>query len=167
MGLVKGAEKTAKRQLRAYVCLASLEIIPPDNQVPGVRLSVKIRNTGKTPAFDVTVVTHRTHDEPRSESAVLTSVEFTINSQMIHPRMAYTHNTVVDEFAEHERRAAAPFYFYGYIDYRDIFDDCWRYWFCWEYHWVDFLPYENGNYETHRGKYRPPEIVATPFWGKP
>ncbi len=53
--LVIGAEKAAKRQLRAYVFVAQVEI--GDVGTDKVKASIVIRNTGQTPAYDVTVST--------------------------------------------------------------------------------------------------------------
>lgn len=53
--LVINTENTARRQLRAYVFVVQVEIV--DMGTPNVNAAVKIRNTGQTPAYDVTVST--------------------------------------------------------------------------------------------------------------
>lgn len=51
--LVRGADKTAERQLRAYLVPSGTEI----EQIPGgFRMTVALRNTGQTPAFKVRVM---------------------------------------------------------------------------------------------------------------
>ncbi len=51
--LVIGAEKTAERQLRAYVFVIESSITDTDR--PEIkRIAVRIKNTGQTPAFNVT-----------------------------------------------------------------------------------------------------------------
>jgi hypothetical protein len=51
----KLSEDTARRQLRAYVFVAQVEIV--DVGTSNVNAAVIIRNTGQTPAYDVTVST--------------------------------------------------------------------------------------------------------------
>ena len=53
--LVKGAEETAERQLRAYVFVAESEIRNVGTNL--IQAAVTIRNTGQTPAYDVTMST--------------------------------------------------------------------------------------------------------------
>jgi hypothetical protein len=50
--LVEGAEKTAEKQLRAYICTATTNIAFKEGKW---KLSYSIKNFGKTPAYDVTL----------------------------------------------------------------------------------------------------------------
>jgi hypothetical protein len=49
------ARKSSKRQLRAYVFVAEVEVIGMDTNE--ARAAITIRNTGQTPAYDVTIST--------------------------------------------------------------------------------------------------------------
>lgn len=48
--LVRGSERTAKRQLRAYV---GVERAPVEPQVGAIKIALEIKNTGQTPAYQV------------------------------------------------------------------------------------------------------------------
>ena len=53
--LVRGAEDTAKRQLRAYVFVGEAAIIHAGTNM--VEAAIKVKNFGQTPAYDVTIST--------------------------------------------------------------------------------------------------------------
>jgi hypothetical protein len=51
--LVKGAEETAQKQLRAYVYVSSIDIIKVDSDT-GPETTIVIKNSGQTPAYKAT-----------------------------------------------------------------------------------------------------------------
>lgn len=57
--LVKGAEDTAKRQLRAYIHVPSTELTIHPEEIGGWTANVTIKNFGQTPAYNMTTKVER------------------------------------------------------------------------------------------------------------
>lgn len=134
VGLVRGAEVTAARQLRAYVSIelagqADFRRDPANNFICAI--PYKIKNTGQTPAFDVQAHINfhfrpqpLAEDLPRPKNPVP-------NSQFIVPDSFYV-GTAVKTFAP-ETLPANPtdkLYIIGLVTYRDSFGVERETWIC-------------------------------------
>jgi hypothetical protein len=132
--LVGGADKTAKRQLRAYVFVTDAAIDNfGQNLVP--HLTYTYKNTGQTPAYKLTgvsaIIIRRSEDRgpfPKPEDTptyiIGEHAKFALGPQMFinaSPDLAKTPLTV-DE-AKGIRDGTLTLYFFGEIAYRDIFGE--------------------------------------------
>ena len=157
--LVKGAERTERRELRAYVGLESLsfEVTNENNpdfildlDTPGIIhqdfVTVKIRNFGVTPARDVCVFTYVQPQGPHErladdfflthnrDAAPTGAVRITLARFLLNPGQMEISKSLVHPHAVREARALRiGLYVYGRIYYRDIYDRPWRTKFC--YSW--------------------------------
>lgn len=123
--LVRGAEKTAERQLRAYVLVEKVTIIDfAKNKQP--RIHAVMRNTGQTPAFKLHFAANATllpypatspfvfnWPSKRIYSVIGPGAATTIT---IAPRLVLTEQDIADVL---EKRTAI--YVYGRIEYEDAF----------------------------------------------
>ncbi len=153
--LVREAKDTARKELRAYVCMAELKVIGPTEVVSERRLSVRMRNLGKTPSINTTIRATITIAEPLHEiDDPGKPVSFGLNPQMIYPGKSYDTKFLLDKDILLAVFGMRPFYVYGHIDYEDIFLECWRTRFCWEFNPADqeFYPYKKYNDEKPLGK---------------
>src|SRR5207302_134184 len=127
--LVIGAEKTAKRQLRAYVALNTIEheeTTARDGQRwVDDKIKIRIQNYGQTPAHHVSVV-QTCSEAPREDTYrhPPTTDSDQLGNQMLHPGQAFNH-IVVYKNARHEcldrvidvgLHQKSVFYVYGRID---------------------------------------------------
>jgi hypothetical protein len=182
--LVSGAEDTAQRQLRAYVGVGADDLgfdtpgennpnyVPiPANPVAGQVfddfLTIKVKNFGQTPAYDVIVFGHMAVMPP---FAMLPDDFFTrqapfdalpsgpvrtfVSRFVLQPQQMAISKHVVNDvrplIAARQRQASV--YVWGRIYYRDIYGRPWRTLFC--YAWEPwhppgerFVPYETYNGE--------------------
>jgi hypothetical protein len=131
--LVTGAEDTAKKQLRSYVALESIDHDPP--VVTGVARGIKIRvkNYGQTPAHHVSIIHTAFEDaQPDTYRHPSSSEADNLGNQMLHPGQSLNYFAVASEGSKcvdrvidvglHQLRT---FYVYGRIDYMDIYKRWW------------------------------------------
>jgi hypothetical protein len=185
--LVTGAQDTAQRQLRAYVGLGADDFgfdtpsendpaytpIDPANPVAGQIykdfLTIKVKNFGQTPAYDVIVFGYVTPITPFA--GMLPDDFFTrrvplrdvIPTAPIRPftsrfilqpeQTAVSKHAVLDvREISAARQKQTSIYVWGRIYYRDIYDRPWRTLFCyvwepWHPPGARFVPYETYNGE--------------------
>lgn len=129
---VRLAERTAERQLRAYVVIDKATVTLKDRRLTGV---LEIKNSGQTPAYDLTVVSEVTAQSPGMKRIEI--------PQPMRPPITLTSKTIIapggesrapsqfdiavsDDFTipalKDGRRAV---YLVGQIRYRDVFDHKW------------------------------------------
>jgi hypothetical protein len=124
--LVRGSEKTAERQLRAYVLVSSARVQDFGVERPP-RVEVVIKNSGQTPAFDL------------SPWAGIVIGEFPLNIELVHPPPEIKKSQAIlgaEDTTGHLTQAgraltkietdmiisgAKAIYVFGEIKYRDIF----------------------------------------------
>lgn len=139
--LVEGAADTAKRQLRAYVALKTIEHDPA--VVTGTDRGIKIRveNYGATTAHHVSIIqTCFEEAQPDTYRHPPTTKADKLANQMLHPRQAFNHfvpsskgTECVDRVIDVCLHQFRPFYVYGRIDYMDIYKRWWTTFFCEQY----------------------------------
>lgn len=164
--LVKGAEETARKELRAYVATDDIFFVSYESATqlsvglggPSTitkytnQLEIAIKNYGRTPAHRMTIhceCSFNTHD-PRYKHGV---AELLDAEQMLHPgqRLSFPIPTV-NEFRPHTSR----FYVIGHITYNDIYNNWWITDFCYRYEGDGrFTPYGDQNSERGPFKYPP------------
>jgi hypothetical protein len=122
--LVKGAERTARFQLRAYIGIDQITI---SNVSAGEKplVHVRIKNYGQTPAYDVRHFLESIVAEKGNETFVLDRVRprgavildptnmFGVRSTMDNPLTAADHAAVMDD--------TKRIFFFGEVHYRDAF----------------------------------------------
>ncbi len=159
--LVHGAERTERRQLRAYVGVDRLSFEcagfddknykPSDLTTPGLVhqdfLVVKVRNYGQTPAYDVTVFGYiaatnypnRLPDDffekNDTDNISMAEVRVTLARFLLHKdQMEFSKHALPDITSLIEAKAKKKqAYIFGRIYYRDIYGRPWRTKFC--YSW--------------------------------
>ncbi|MFZ1905197.1 MAG: hypothetical protein WAU56_07380 [Steroidobacteraceae bacterium] len=173
------ADDTSKRQLRAYVGVERFDVELPNltapkyqplPAAPGIVFSdfmrAEIKNYGQTPATDVSV--HMNFQPvpdfgadlpadfgyPDYEAFQGTSVEVFASRQIVEPGKSIETRTVLRDIsalrAAHAGKARV--FFYGHIDYTDIYNRRWRKDYCYSYEWWRpegdrFVPYKAHNEE--------------------
>ena len=165
--LVKGAEDTSKKDLRAYVSLEhiffhrktiayvdpSISLIPKEYEVTDPDdLRIRIRNNGRTPAHQMTIrcecgINPPQPSKPHDFSGPL------VDEQMLHPSQVYSSAIPQDpQFA----LSKVGFYVIGRMIYHDIYGDWWITDFC-HLHQGEgrFTPYGDHNRERGPFKNRP------------
>lgn len=126
--LVKRADDTAKRQLRAYVFVADVQIINIDTNA--VQAAITIRNTGQTPAYSVTVSTKaRAFNIPGEIVFETTPVGPDSNRLVFGPDGLACRNIPLHTILDCKEAVAAlksgkgVLYIYGEILYKDTFGE--------------------------------------------
>ena len=128
--LIKSSEESSKRQLRAYVCMADLNII--DHKVHPVAennkvLVIRVRNLGKTPAYAVRLYAGSSVHRPVvSIDTTGTELPYLRNPEMIFPGKSYQHLAILSTDFLNAAFEGTPIYAYGCIDYTDAFEHKWR-----------------------------------------
>jgi hypothetical protein len=132
--LVKGAENTAKKELRAYMGVERIRIYqdPSDTSIPG-NWNIKVRNFGKTMAKDTETWIEgtigdgkrNTFGNRRSKTVVMP------NEAMAFEEAIAKTQADVDGF----RHGYTSVYVWGRISYKDVFD---------KDHWTSFR-FKSGN----------------------
>ena len=122
--LVKGADRNAERQLRAYVYVRSPTITNLTTGSGDVDIIIPIKNAGQTPAYDLTIRAEiEVRDYPSSVSAI-TLPETGIDNLTLGPASEYSYEFSMDPLT-HEQIAALnkakAVYVRGEIKYRDAF----------------------------------------------
>jgi hypothetical protein len=130
--LVRGAEETAERQLRAYVLVSSAKVTNLTNLVEGNGIPeaiVVIKNSGQTPAYDLHNVTGFTADSypPRPTIKLTISDKDSIvqTTMPLGPGDTTASNTLGKILTDPQKASLADgtgvVYVYGTIRYRDVF----------------------------------------------
>lgn len=129
--LVRGTEKTAKHQLRAYIHVVSNELTIHPDDLGGWKANITIKNFGQTPAFNMT-----TKVEKKIRPAIAADIflEFS-DACILQPEITIgpggSVNILVD-FSEIPinpnewnklREQCTKGYVWGRIDYVDAFND--------------------------------------------
>lgn len=133
-GLVKGAENTAEKQLRAYVALDDIrfprgeELNPP---MPGVPITwtsfiLRPKNYGQTPAHDMTIWKQLVQEEPK----IYDHQRLLVDEQMLHPTQGYSVDVRIPE--GYDSTSFAGWFVYGRFIYRDVFKRWWVTKFCYQ-----------------------------------
>ncbi len=146
-GLVTGAEKTAKRQLRAYMCLEN--IVYERNELP--LLYLRIKNFGNTPAHNIRFIWWLENEEP---------VTAPVCPRTMKPKpigMFGPGQTLSVIMPDEQPNGKS--WVIGLIDYEDIFGNWWTTTFCFERisiggHFIDNI-YKKWNGEDGHGNKRP------------
>jgi hypothetical protein len=131
--LVRSAEHTAERQLRAYVGLEATKLIEL-NGPKGPRVRLRVKNFGLTPAYDVVVISGLAFDSfPRDRLPPIPPTDLIQPKYPLSPTNRITQfnflnrqlaQTEVDAFTS----GAAALYLLGRIEYRDAFKK--PHWYC-------------------------------------
>jgi hypothetical protein len=138
--LVEGAENTAKRQLRAYVSAIDGECIVKDSAVVA---TLKIKNSGQTPAYNLRVWDHAElsdeppqvpDGEPHAESALIVGPGNPSDLQL------GTINITADDHALMIAELSRAFWV-GTITYEDAFGD------------THCLRFSFGSFRSHDGEW--------------
>jgi hypothetical protein len=126
---------TARKQLRAYVALHSINFIREEKillygQVlsnPTHRIGVRIQNYGKTPSFDTSIHCNGSTTKPKNFGTGNTPGA---GKQMLHPGMAYSIEVTTDTTPKFLESG----WVWGHVIYRDIYERWWRTNFYYAYH---------------------------------
>ena len=151
--LVRGAEETARRELRAYVAIPADGLRPALHNQAGTTPRMRIWNFGRTAAYNTSI---------RAATAKnIASIDARRRTFILRGHLLSPDNHAAISFAP--EIPAVPTMFedsfcvHGEIDYTDIFKDRWRMNFIWE--WGDhgeithnFMPHQTGNREEYLGK---------------
>lgn len=164
--LVKGAEETSQKELRAYVATDDIFFVGYESTTPLLaevggpstitkltnQLKITIKNYGHTPAHRMAIhceCSFNIHD-PRHKHGI---AELLDAEQMLHPgqHLSFPIPTV-NEFRPHTSR----FYVIGQIIYHDIYSSWWITDFCYRYEGDGrFTPHGDQNRERGPSKYCP------------
>jgi len=122
--LVEGADKTAERQLRAYVFVKEIDVVPPASRGGNYVFNVGIQSTGKTPtrnargnidvqAFDGDIPKDFNFPdiEPQNVTTLLIGPNHRVASAVEVP------SSIIDSVS----RGARHLFMWGWIDYNDVF----------------------------------------------
>jgi hypothetical protein len=149
-GLVSGADDIARRDLRAYVLLedtffvykGEIRTYGPNREFTDDH-KIRIKNFGRTPAFDMSIWLHRASKEiPDKE--IDGFLEKTHSEQPLAPGHRYGPNFPI----EYPFRHTDDFFFYGKMVYRDIYERWWVTRFGWQYQQKErFSPHGTHNRE--------------------
>jgi hypothetical protein len=128
------SENTAKRQLRAYVFICDARRITA--HIPALGVSIEIKNTGQTPAYDVTLYTGAVFD-----ADPFTSIRPALKKEgfyLIGPGEFVTHRMTLEPVLTANeliliQSGKVKVFVYGFCDYRDAFNTMQRTDFCVEY----------------------------------
>lgn len=122
-GLVKGAEDTAQRQLRAYV-VGKADIANLREIVNGYVAEIDIQNSGTTPAYDVHCWSEwKMLDDNESRSYVFKLAPKEIKGPrfVVNPGIIHTMSVEIKQSDEDRRTTQKRLYIWGEIRYRDAF----------------------------------------------
>jgi hypothetical protein len=126
--LVTGADKTAKRQLRAYLHVSEARFT--DIGFPSAIFLVNYTNTGQTPAYDVysSIALHfgkfRLSEELKAVGSGTKGMITLGRDGEGHARIVAPRGLSGEEYAA-VRDGKSAVFVYGVITYRDIFGDRW------------------------------------------
>ena len=139
--LVIEADDTAKRQLRGYVALETIEHDPKEAAGTDRGIKIRVKNYGETPAHHVSIIqTCFEEAKPDTWQHPATNDADQFANQMLHPDQAFNHfvpsskgTQCVDRVIDVGLHQLRPFYVYGRIDYMDIYKRWWITFFCERY----------------------------------
>jgi hypothetical protein len=123
--LVKGADRNAEQQLRAYVYVRSPTIKNLATGNGDVDVTIPIKNAGQTPAYDLSIRAEiETLDFPSPATAVTLPEQPGISNITIGPSSEYFFEFSVDPLSQEvlsELDKTKAVYIRGEIKYRDAF----------------------------------------------
>jgi hypothetical protein len=130
VGLVRGGDKTAERQLRAYVSVESGAMFRQSRKT-GLRFEFRpnVVNNGQTPAQDVKITSFLRITEPKIPEGLDYRLPITPGSvSTIGPRQARFHSAIASRrltIAELRQIQIGThvFHVFGSVTYRDIFNE--------------------------------------------
>lgn len=122
--LVSDAEKTSKRELRAYIGMGGGEVfVLPNNILRGV---VEIKNFGKTPAYNVMVAVVGELRAPGDKRPFI-DPDFIPHKQPIAPTMSWTFGHEFQEMTDKDLEDVLAdrklVYIWGHVKYQDIYKE--------------------------------------------
>jgi len=149
--LVKGAEKTAERQLRAYVSVTSKGLDEQSEVQERYVHCLEVRNTGQTPAYDLkieSVTNSLMHPIPPEFCFPLDPLGSNPSFMMLGASLGVEHVSYADQILDDGELlltkspgSGRRVYTYGTVSYRDVFGHCRRTEFCYFFEWrFDNLP---------------------------
>jgi hypothetical protein len=122
--LVKGAEDTAERQLRAYVLPEKALLLNINDPTP--RYIFHVKNYGQTPARELTVwVGWRYFDIQKIDIPKTRPALPNLSKYLLGPQGFTTHSDIVyldDTRKQQIRNGAAIFLLFGDVRYKDVFE---------------------------------------------
>jgi len=126
--LVRGAEKTAKQQLRAYVFVEKASVL-----LDGMTLkaAVDVRNSGLTPAYDVNIRSRMQTAEAELPFVLLPIEDVAVDRANMGPGMVINPNSELviphdrPDAIEAFKSGRGVIYLFGNIEYRDAFEQTW------------------------------------------
>jgi hypothetical protein len=123
--LVESAEITAKRQLSAYIGHQPNGCIWFPRLPDGVGFKYAEMNHGKTPAYDVELNVRLTETAPDDRyGGPFCRLPV---MKMIHPKQEIGTAIFIRSITDiHPFRPDRVFFLYGYVDYKDCFEQKWR-----------------------------------------
>ena len=125
--LVSSAEKTAERQLRAYVSMASAAIQPQTNEagISGLYIRVIVKNSGQTPARDFRIWIEALVSVPTASPFQfpdnLNARPFSVLGPGIETNLDKEGTISADDLADLHSSKKVVFV-WARVEYRDIFD---------------------------------------------
>jgi hypothetical protein len=134
-------ENTAKKQLRSYVALQTIEHDPQGATGIARGIKIRVKNYGQTPAHHVSIIqTCFEVAQPDTYRHPAITDNDKLANQMLHPDQAFNHFVIgsegtqcVDRVIDVGLHYLSPFYVYGRIDYMDIYKCWWVTYFCERY----------------------------------
>lgn len=127
--LWNGAEKTAERQLRAYIGVNTMEttLYPFESGGFAFIAHAELRNFGQTPAYDVEVISNAKvdvfgsapFDEKRDEKQILAGKSIAFRDAGFHVNHGWQ---ISVQDAADIRDRKKQFFLWGTVKYRDAFD---------------------------------------------
>jgi hypothetical protein len=126
---VELSNKTAERELRAYMGIANLgtrfeKFQTAEDKIIEGRVQIYTVNYGKTPAHNATLWARELDGPPIQFD--YTEGNFVIRNQLVQPGQLFGR-------VAGERTPDNPFFIYGYVEYTDIFKNIWRYRFAYSF----------------------------------
>src|SRR3984893_3869189 len=127
--LVRGAEKTAKQQLRAYLSVENATRLGSHSLTP--KFSLRFKNCGQTPAYNVIYwVDVKVHKFP-FDSGLIPSKNKIMGRLELPPTMGFScapinSDNIASIPTEHEREfseSKIAFYIFGRLDFDDAFGE--------------------------------------------
>jgi hypothetical protein len=143
--LVKGAEKTAERQLRAYISVTSKGLDEQSEVQERYAHYLELRNTGQTPAYDLkieSVTNSLTHPVPSEFCFPFDPPGANPSVMMLGAGLRAEHVSYADQILDDGELLLTKspgsghrVYTYGTVSYRDVFGRSRRTEFCYFLEW--------------------------------
>lgn len=163
---VASAENSSKQELRAYLSVV-IDTGSFQDRPNGVKFegTPAVRNMGKTPAYNVRYKTNSgILREPLAENLILSHGQKTVGEYVLGMGQNYTIHIIMDDYVDQSDvpdimsgTKGRALYYWGFLDYDDVFGDPHTTEFC---HRLFFVPDQtnptkykvNGNYMAGRNR---------------